>query len=154
MARAAAAGQAELDVEDAADGVEQVDDARPAARLGRHDGFHDPVAEPRRGRRLEPPSATLRVTAKESRLKTRCCLLALALPACAFTTQAAEVARPAAVGGSQAPRAGIACPAASGLPARGAATSKLRHVPDESDPCADSRGVGRPAHAPASSPAS
>lgn len=86
-------------------------------------------------------------------MKTHCCLLALALSAWAFTTLAAEVARPAAVGGSQAPRAGIACPAASGVPGRGAATSKLRHVPDESDPCADSRGVARPARTPASSPA-
>ncbi len=87
-------------------------------------------------------------------MKTRCCLLAFTVAASAFTTQAVEVAKPAAVGGSQAPRARIACPAASGVPGRGAATSKLRHAPDESDPCADSRGVGRPAHAPAASPTS
>ena len=78
-------------------------------------------------------------------MKPLACLLALVLPLSvpAFAA-AADAARPAA--------SGVACPAASAPHRLGAATSKGRHVPDESDPCADSRGVARPARPPASSP--
>lgn len=86
-------------------------------------------------------------------MKAQDCLLALALSACTFAAQAADAAAPAAGGGSQAQRAGAACPATSAASGPRAATSKLRHVPDEDDPCADSRGVARPARAPASSTA-
>jgi hypothetical protein len=84
-------------------------------------------------------------------LKPHDCLLALALSTSvpAFAAQAApapaDAARPAA--------SGVACPAASATHRLGAATSKGRHVPVEGDPCADSSGVARPAHPPASSPA-
>ena len=46
---------------------------------------------------------------------------------------------------ASAARAGIACPAASAPRRLGAATGKGRHVPDERDPCADSRGAVAPA---------
>ena len=79
-------------------------------------------------------------------MKPHDCLLALALsvsiPALAAPPDAAK---PAA--------SGIACPAASASHRLGAASSKGRHVPDEGDSCADSRGVARPARPPASSPA-
>ena len=60
--------------------------------------------------------------------------------------QAADPASaPRAAPAASAARGGAACPAASAPRRLGAATSKGRHVPDERDPCADSRGAVAPA---------
>ena len=112
----------------------------------RREGLHARPEELRRGARVEPASSTLHVNALEIRLKPHDCLLALALsvsiPALAAPPDAAK---PAA--------SGVACPAASAAHRLGAASSKGRHVPDEADPCADSRGVARPVRPSASAPA-
>ena len=82
------------------------------------------------------------------------CLFALALPTSllALAAQAAGPASaPQASAAASAPRGGMACPAASAPRRLGAASSKGRHVPDENDPRADSRGAV--ARAPASLPA-
>ncbi len=79
-------------------------------------------------------------------MKTHDCLLTLAL----------SVSIPAFAAPVDAPKpaaSGVACPAASAAHRLGAASSKGRHVPDEGDPCADSRGVARPARPSASAPA-
>lgn len=94
---------------------------------------------------VESASSTLHVNALEIRLKPHDCLLALALSASIPALAApAEAAKPAA--------SGVACPAASAAHRLGAASSKGRHVPDEGDPCADSRGVARPVRPSASAP--
>ncbi len=79
--------------------------------------------------------------------------LALALLASAVPAQATNAPRLAANGASQSARGGVDCPAASAPRRPGTATSKLRHVPDEADPCADSHGAARPVRSPASAPA-
>ena len=82
------------------------------------------------------------------------CLFVLALPM-SLLAVAAQAATPASApqarAAASAPRGGVACPAASAPRRLGAASSKGRHVPDENDPCADSRGAVAPAHAPAPS---
>jgi hypothetical protein len=79
--------------------------------------------------------------------------LCLGLAACGATSGAsagstlpATPAAPAsaAVRATRAASAACASPAAS-MPRRGhAVTSKVRHIPDEGDPCADSTGVAPP----------
>lgn len=78
------------------------------------------------------------------------CLGLAAWGACAQSTPtaaaAASTSAPAS-GAAHATRAASTACAAPGAsaPRRGhAVTSKVRHVPDEGDPCADSTGVARP----------
>jgi hypothetical protein len=62
------------------------------------------------------------------------------------TTAAVEASAPAsgAVRATRAASAACGMTAASAPVLNHAPTSKVRHVPDEGDPCADSRGVGMP----------
>jgi len=69
-------------------------------------------------------------------LGAACALLSLALPP-VRATGAASAARAAPAPASGA--GGAACRASA--PSRPQATSKLRHVPDEDDPCAGTRGA-------------
>ncbi|NYE61636.1 hypothetical protein FHW58_002843 [Duganella sp. 1224] len=64
-------------------------------------------------------------------------LMLLCLSACAPATQEAAPAVGAASKGSH---ASAACGTATAATAA-TATSKLRHIPDENDPCAESRGL-------------
>ncbi|MYN30444.1 hypothetical protein [Duganella levis] len=61
-------------------------------------------------------------------------LMLLCLTACA---PAKQEAAPAVSAASQASSASVACGAAPAA----TATSKVRHIPDENDPCAESRGL-------------
>jgi hypothetical protein len=61
-------------------------------------------------------------------------LMLLCLTACA---PAKQEAAPALSAANQASSASVACGAAPAA----TATSKVRHIPDENDPCAESRGL-------------
>ncbi len=83
-------------------------------------------------------------------MKRHAVLLALALP---ISLLACAAQATGAASAPQAKPAAVACPAASAVQRLGAASSKGRHVPDENDACADSRGAVKPAHPAASSTA-
>ena len=57
-----------------------------------------------------------------------------------------ERGAPAAAGAASAPASAVLCPGRAVSAPQDAArpTSKLRHMPDEGDPCASSIGLGRP----------
>ena len=84
--------------------------------------------------RLSPILAALAATA------------AMAGPAApAASEPAATASAPQRVVAHARPRASAACAAhPPDSAAVGHVTSKVRHIPDESDPCADSRGVALP----------